>query len=69
MATKREMGGDTAYMVKEADAGRDFDFLLVARAGIAVEVDVDGDLCLVRFALDGRRPCCHRRDCVGCGRN
>ena len=57
-------------MVQEANPGRNLDFLLVARARVAVEVDRDGDGRLVRLALNRCRACCHRvslyaRMCVG----
>lgn len=51
--------GGAAYVVEEADPGGDADLLLVARAGLAVEVDRDADLRLRRLALNHCRACCH----------
>ncbi len=49
------------YVIQEADPGGDGDLLLVPRAGLAVQVDRDADLGLVRLALDRRCPRCHLR--------
>ena len=56
---ERERGPRKTYVIQEADPGGDGDLLLVSRPGLAVEVDRDADLGLVRLALDRRRPCCH----------
>lgn len=47
------------YVVQETNAGRDINLLLVPRSGLAVEVDVNLNLRLVRLALNISSPGCH----------
>lgn len=52
---------ERTYVIKEANAGRDFDDLLDIGSGGAIEVDEDLNLRLVRLPGDGCLPGRHGR--------
>ena len=46
-------------VVEETNSGRNVNFLLIARAGLTVEVDSHRDLCFVCLALNRGDSCIH----------
>ena len=47
------------YVVEKPNASRNIDLLLVSASGLTVQVDRNGDICLIRLALDRCCTCGH----------